>query len=76
MLLLQWNIFHDLRITVFYGTFTLLMEITLELRFGFVRHFQVFFIPPQLHFYLFDRVTFYITLELRYILVRSNYMWK
>ena len=52
------------------------MEITLELRFDFVRHFQVFFIPPQLHFYFFGRVTFFITLELRYILVRSNYMWK
>ena len=69
--------FDNVRITLYFGTFELRMEITLQLRFGFPRHCDVFFITSQVH-YLFVRCSyvFLMTLELRYILVRSNYVLK
>ena len=69
MLLLQWHIFHEVRITFFCGTFALRMEITLKLRFVFVRHCHV--VSICLRYLLFFK-----TLELRFILVHSNYVWK
>ena len=44
--------FDDVRITLYFGTFQLLMELTLQLRYVFVRHFDVIFITSQLR-YLF-----------------------
>ena len=69
--------FDIVRVTLYFGTFELRMEITLQLRFVFARHCDVFFITSQLH-YLFVRCSyvFLMTLELRYILVRSNYVLK
>ena len=46
----------------FYGTFTLHMEITLQLRFVFVRHCDVSFITSQLH-YLFVRCSYVFLLH-------------
>ena len=40
--------FNDVRIAFYFGTFELRMKITLELRFVFVRHCDVFFITSQL----------------------------
>ena len=76
MLFLQWHIFHEVRITFFCGTFALRMEITSKLRFVFVRHCHVFFIASQLCFHSFEVLIFFKTLELRFILVHSNYVWK
>ena len=70
---LLMTFFHDLSITFFCGTFTLRMEITLQLRFVFVRRCEVFFITSQMH-YLFRCRYVFLTLELRYILVCSNYV--
>ena len=69
--------FDDVRITLYFGTFELLMEITLQLRFVFARHCDVFFITSQSR-YLFIRCSygFLMTLVLRYILARSNYLLK
>ena len=71
------TLFDNVRATLYFGTFELRMEITLQLSFVFARHCEVFFITSQLH-YLFVRCTyvFLMTLELRYILVRSNYVLK
>ena len=46
--------FYNVRITLYFGTFELRIEITLQLRFVFARHCDVFFITSQLR-YLFDR---------------------
>ena len=59
MLLLQRHIFHDVRSTLFCGMFALHMKITLQLRFVFVHHSDVFFISSQLHIYLFAVVMFF-----------------
>ena len=40
--------FDGVRITLYFGTFELRMEITLQLRFAFARHCNVFFITSQL----------------------------
>ena len=39
--------FDNVRITLYFGTFELRMEITLQLRFVFARHCNVFFITSQ-----------------------------
>ena len=44
----------NVRITLYFGTFALRMEIILQLRFVFVRHCDLFFITSQLR-YLFVR---------------------
>ena len=68
--------FDDVRITLYFVTFELRMEITLQLRFIFALHYNIFFITSQLC-YLFVRCScFLMTLELRYILVRLNYVRK
>ena len=46
--------FDGVGITLYFGTFELRMEMTLQLRFVFVRHCNVFFITSQLR-YLFVR---------------------
>ena len=45
---------YDIRITLCFGAYQLRMEITLQLCFVFVRHYDVFFIKSQLR-YLFVR---------------------
>ena len=52
-------IFCDVRITLYFGTFELRMKVTLQFRFIFVRHCDVFFITSELRFSLFDVVTFF-----------------
>ena len=47
----------DVRITLYFGTFELRMEIMLQLRFVFVRHCNVFLITSQLR-YLFVRCSY------------------
>ena len=49
--------FDNVRITLYFGTFELRMEITLQLRFVFARHCDVFFITSQLRF-LFVRCSY------------------
>ena len=49
--------FDNVRITLYFGTFELRMEITLQLRFVFARHCDVFFITSQLR-YLFVRCSY------------------
>ena len=69
--------FDNVRITLYFGTFELRMEITLQLRFVFARHCDVFFITSQLrYFFVCCSYFFLMTLELGYILVRSNYVLK
>ena len=51
------TIFDDVRITLYFGTFELRMEITLQLRFVFARHCDVFFITSQSR-YLFVRCSY------------------
>ena len=69
--------FNDVRITFYFGTFDLRLEITMQLRFVFVRHCDVFFITSQLrHIIVRCSYVSLITLELRYILIRSNYVRK
>ena len=46
--------FDNVRITLYFGTFELRMEITLQLRFAFARHYEVFFIMPQLRYLFFS----------------------
>ena len=67
MLLLQWHIFHDVRITFFCGTLALRMEITLKLRSVFVPYCDVFFVMSQLRFsFVGCRITLHFsTFELR-----------
>ena len=65
-------VFYDVRITLYFSTFELRMKIMLQLRFVFVRHCDVFLLRQNYVIYLFDVVTFFMTLELRYILVGSN----
>ena len=60
----------------FVGTFSLRMEITLQLRFFLFVIVTYFLLCCSYFIYLFDVVTFFMTLELRFILVRSNYIWK
>ena len=49
--------FKDVRLTFYFGTFELRVEITLQLRFVFNRHCDIFFITSQLH-YLFLRCSY------------------
>ena len=76
MLFLRWRIFHDVKIMFFCGTFALRMERTLKLRFGFVRHCDVFLLRQNYVINCSKCLRFFKTLELSYILVRSNYLWK
>ena len=43
--------FDNVKITLYFGTFELSMEITLQLRFNFARHCDVFFITSQLRYF-------------------------
>ena len=44
------SFFDNVRITLYFGTFELHMEITLQLRFVLARHCDVFFITSQLRY--------------------------
>ena len=56
--------------------FELRTETTLQVRFVFDRHCDVFLLRRNFVIYLFNIVMFLVTLELRYILVRLSYIWK
>ena len=49
--------FDDVRITLYFGSFELGTEITLQLRFVFAGHYDVFFITSQSR-YLFVRCSY------------------
>ena len=51
--------FDDVRITLYFGTFELRMEITLQLRFVFARHCDVFLLRHNYVIYLLVVVTFF-----------------
>ena len=75
MLFLEWQIFHDVRITFFCGKFLLRMELMLQLRFVFFHHSDVFFIASQL-LYLFFRCSCVFWWRKNYVLfwyVRITY---
>ena len=57
------------RITLYFGTFELRMEITSQLRYVFAGHFCYVTITL---FICLLQLRFLMTLELRYILVRSD----
>ena len=50
--------FDDVRITLYFDTFELLMEITLQLCFVFAHHYDVFLLRYNIR-YLFDVVMFF-----------------
>ena len=58
------TLFYDVRITLYFGTFQLPMEIMLQLRFVFVCHCYVFLLPRIYVIYLFDVVTFFIDVRI------------
>ena len=62
--------FYDVRITLYLGTLELRMEVTLKLRFIF------FVIVMYLFLHRNYVIMFFTTLELRFILIRSKYVWK
>ena len=62
--------------TFYFGTFELGMEITLQLRYVFARHCDVVLLRHNYVINLFVVVTFLMTLQLRNILVRLNYVLK
>ena len=51
--------FDDVRIKLYFGTFELRMEITLELRFVFARYCDIFLLRHNHVIYLFAVVTFF-----------------
>ena len=65
---MTWHNFHDIRLR-FFGTFGLRMEITLRLRFVLFVIVMYSLLRHNYVIYLFDVLTFFKTLELRYILV-------
>ena len=64
--------FDNVRATLYFGTFELRMEITLQLSFVFARHCEVFFITSQLH-YLFVRCTYVFFDDVRITLYFSTF---
>ena len=57
---------NDVRNRLYFGTFELHMEITLQLGFVFVRHCDVFLLPHNYVIYLFDEVTFFDDLRITF----------
>ena len=53
------TIFYDVRITLYFGTLELRMEVTLELRFVFFRHRDIILLRRSYVIYLFDVVMFF-----------------
>ena len=53
------TLFDDVRITLYFGTFELHVEITLQLRFAFARHCDIFFIRHNYVVCFFVVVTFF-----------------
>ena len=58
--------FDDARITLYFGTFELRMEMTWKLRFAFVRHWGVFLVPYNYVIYFFNVVTFFDDVRKRF----------
>ena len=59
-------LFDDVRITFYFGTFELRMEITSQLRFVFARHCDVFLLRHSDVIYLFFVVTFFDDVRIMY----------
>ena len=57
--------FSDVRVTFYFGMFKLRMEVTLQLRFVFVRHCDVFLLRRNSIIHLFDVVIFFNPLSVR-----------
>ena len=55
----------DVRITLYFGTFELRMDIALQLRFVFVRFCDILFITSQLRYLMFDLFTFFDGVRIR-----------
>ena len=53
------TLFNDVTIALYFGMFELQMEITLQLRFGFIRHCNVFILRHNYVICLFDVITFF-----------------
>ena len=63
-------------LTLFFGTFKLHRKVTLQLRCFLICHCAILRIMWQLHFYRFLKNIFLITLKMRFLLVRSNFVRK
>ena len=61
------TLFNDVRIRFYFGTFELRLELTLQLRFVFVRHCNVFLLRHNYVFVCSMKLRFLITLEFRYV---------
>ena len=59
-------VFYNVTITLYFGTFELRIEVTLQLRFGFVHHCDVFLLRHNYVIYLFDAVTFFNDVRIRF----------
>ena len=68
--------FIDARITFYFGTFILRMEITLQLRFVFVHHCDVFFLRLNYFIDSLDVVSFFDYVRITLYFDSSNYVWK
>ena len=68
--------FDDVKNSFYFCTFELRMEITLQLRFLFVRPSNIFLLRHNYVICWFRIFSGFLTLELCYILVRLNYVWK
>ena len=64
MLFLQRHIFHDVMITFFCGTFALRMEITLKLRFVFVRQCDLLQLRTKTKRNFYYLLQYYVTIAL------------
>ena len=54
-----FTFFDNVRITLYFGTFELRLEITLQLRYAFARHCDVILLRHNYLINLFDVVTFF-----------------
>ena len=76
MLLLQQQILNCLKVALFFGTFKLHIEVRLWLRYFLSCHCEMLCIMWQLHFSRSLKNVFLITLEIRYLPGRFNYVQK
>ena len=76
LLLLQQQILNCLKVALFFGTFKLHIEVRLWLRYFLSCHCEMLCIMWQLHFSRSLKNIFLITLEIRYLPGRFNYVQK
>ena len=60
--------FYDVRITLYFGTFELCMEIMLQLRFAFVRHCEVTLLRQDYNFCYVTFTLFICLMQLRFLM--------